>query len=182
MNLDGSEFKKLENFVQSPVPEGSQGNSYINNMCVDSEGNVWIAEEVYAYHYDENNTYYDDGTQYIVRKLDATGAEVAKVDLTKITEGQEYFYINNFTVDEDGVLYLTGGNEAAVYVINSDGTLLFTQTIENGWISRLVKMKDGAVAVMVSEEGKSGYVLKTIDKTAKAFGGKDIRCLTASTT
>lgn len=174
MNLDGSEFKKLENFVQSPVPEGSQGNSYINNMCVDSEGNVWIAEEVYAYHYDENNTYYDDGTQYIVRKLDATGAEIAKVDLSKITEGQEYFYINNFTVDEDGVLYLTGGNEAAVYVINSDGTLLFTQTIENGWISRLVKMKDGAVAVMVSEEGKSGYVLKTIDKTAKAFGGKDI--------
>ena len=174
MNIDGSDFKKLENFVQTPVPDGSEGNSYINNMCVDSEGNIWIAEEIYAYHYDENNTYYDDGTQYVVRKLDATGAEVAKVDLSEITKDQEYFYINNFTVDKEGTLYLTGGDEGAVYVINGDGTLLCKLTIEKGWISRLVKLKDGMVAVMASEEGKNGYVLKTVDKTAKAFGSDEI--------
>ena len=174
MNADGSDFKKLENFEQSPIPEGSQGNSYINTMCVDSEGNVWIAEEIYANHYDENNTYYDDGAQYVIRKLDETGAEVARVDLSKFTEDQEYFYINNFMVDKDGTLYLTGGSESSVYVINGDGTVLCTLSVENGYINRLVKLKDGTVTVMVSEEGASGYVLKTVDKTAKAFGSDEL--------
>ncbi len=168
VNVDGTDFKRLENFTQTPIPEGSQGNSYINNMCVDKDGNIWIAEEVYAYHYDEAGTYYDDGTQYMIRRLDSTGAELATVDLSKITEGQDYFYINSFTVDNDGTLYIAGGNESGVYVIDGDGAILCTLTIENGWINRLVKLKDGAVAAMYSSE--TGYTLSKIDKTAKAFG------------
>ncbi len=171
MNIDGTDFKRLENFTQTPVPEGSQGNSYINNMCVDSEGNIWIAEEIYAYHYDEEGTYYNDGTQYTLRKLDATGTEIASVDLSEIIGDQEYFYINSFIVDNDGVLYLTGGgSEEGVYVVDTDGTLLgiIAPEEENVWISSLVMLKDGTVAAMASSE--NGYVLKTVDKTAKAFG------------
>ncbi len=170
MNIDGTDFQILENFSLTQVPEGSQGNSYLNNMCVDGEGNIWVSEEIYAYHYDEAGTYYDDGTQYAIRKLDPTGAEVASVDLTSIAEGQDYFYINTFIVDNDGTLYITGGGEGNVYVIDGDGTLLFTLTAENGWINSLVKLSDGTVAAMYYEEGENGYLLSTIDKTAKAFG------------
>ena len=73
-------------------------------------------------------------------------------------------------MDNDGTLYITGGGEGNVYVIDGDGTLLFTLTAENGWINSLVKLSDGTVAAMYYEEGENGYLLSTIDKTAKAFG------------
>lgn len=170
VNIDGSDFKRLENFVPTALPEGSQGNSYINNMCVDSEGCIWISEEIYAYHYDEEGTYYDDGSQYTIRRLDTTGAEMATVDLSKITEGQDYFYINQMMVDQEGTLYFTGGSDGSLYVIDSDGSLLCTLTTEGGWINTLVRLKDGSVAAMYYQDGGSGYVLSKIDKTAKAFG------------
>lgn len=169
-NPDGSDFKRLENFEQTSIPEGSQGSSYINSLCVDGSGNIWVYEEMYAWHYDENGTYFDDGNQYLIRKLDETGATLVTVDLSQIYGEQQYFYVNNFLVDASGMLYITGGEENGVYVVDETGAMLCTVPLENGSINQLVRLKDGTVAAMYYSEGAGSYVLSRIDTAAKAFG------------
>lgn len=166
MNLDGTGFQVLENFVPLTAPEGSEGESYINAFIVDQEGCLWICEELYAYHFDEEGTYFDDGTQYTIRKLDATGAELLRVDLSAITAEQEYFYVNSMVVDDAGTLYLCGGSENAVYIIDQTGAVKSKLPVEN-WVQQLIQLKDGTVAALLYEEG---YVLKPIDTAAGSFG------------
>ena len=168
MALDGTDFQILENFHPTALPEGSEGSAYINNMRVDREGNIWIAEEVYAYHYDEDGVYYDDGDNYYIRRLDKTGAELANVDLAAYKGDQDYFYLDNFCLDAEGRLYITTG-ENTIYVIGQDGSQLCKLNVKDGtWINGLVCLRDGTVGVTVN--GENGSQIFPIDVDAKALG------------
>ena len=170
MKLDGSDFRRLENYEPMALPEGSDGNVYIENMCVDKNGNLWVVEEVYAYHYDEDGSYFDDGNFYYIRCLDSTGAEKSSVDPKAVmgSTDQDYFYVENINTDSEGRLYFTAGGPT-VYVLDQDSKLLFKVELSDGnWINGLIRMKDGGIGAVVNSE--NGSRLCPVDVGAKALG------------
>ncbi|MCL1828629.1 MAG: hypothetical protein FWG32_03935, partial [Oscillospiraceae bacterium] len=100
INTDGTGFAELAGYEaeKTPdwLPEGVEGNMYINRIALDTEGNIWISESGSFWYYDlpedfdeskdEMWQYYVDyGNVNSLRKLDRTGAETATIDLSVIT-------------------------------------------------------------------------------------------------
>lgn len=176
MSTDGSQVTELANYVALQVPEGSMGSS-INALSLDAEGNIWVFENVYAYHYEPPegitqeddeywNYYVDDGSIYALRKLDTTGAEISSLDLSQVFGSSDDFYINGVTTDNDGNIYISDGN-TSVYVLDSEGNKLFTVEMSN-WVDRVIRLADGRVAALGYEE--NGQTVKAIDVAAKTWG------------
>ena len=52
MPLEGGEAVELENYAPLTPPEGSEGDSYINNISAGLEGTLWVEESMYIQHFD----------------------------------------------------------------------------------------------------------------------------------
>jgi len=168
-NIDGTGLTKLEGFKPMQVPEGMSGDASINSFTLDQEGNIWVAENLYLYSYDENGEWLDGGEQYFLRKLDPTGAEISQIDLAPLTEQMEWFYINGLCVDNEGYVYI--GCENKVFALDAaSGSTVFELSLAEGeWINTMVRMGGGKVGIsMYGAEG--GYLIKEIDPATKAFG------------
>lgn len=178
---DGSSTTRLENYAPPEVPEGMEGSANINNLKIDAQGNIWVYETLYTYSYDlpddfDPNTqskwdYYSESTnQNFIRKLDPTGTEIAAIDLSFLQNDSDYFYLNGFTVDGAGNLYIADGSNN-IYVFDGTGTQLFKIAgDENAWIGSMVTVADGSVAVMVYGNEANSTTMKTIDLAAEGFG------------
>ena len=178
MNVDGDSVTELENYQPLTVPEGSMGSSSVNALSVDGEGNIWVCENMYAYHYDAPegvtqeddeywNYYVDDGNTYTMRKLDSTGAELESIDLSALTENEnDYFSISSFAADTEGNIYVAGG-DSKVYVLDTEGKIKFSLEMTN-WVDSVFRLSDGRVAALGYEE--NGQVIKAIDTAGKAWG------------
>lgn len=165
IGIDGTGLTQLSDYKQPALPEGAQGSSNLNAMTLDAEGNIWVLENLYTYHIDENENYVDDGEQYFVRKLDSNGAELLSVDISHLKDNTEYFYINNMAVDSAGNVYLNCEN--SIYVLGPDGSELFSLEVAN-WVNSMVRLSDGTVGAVTQDE--TGPVLKPIDVAAKGWG------------
>ena len=161
MNYDGSDLMELENFavVEKPedAPDDTLGTSYIYAIFSDLEGNIWVSERCNFYYFDlpddfveEEDGYYgmyayfkELSNESVIRKLDSTGAEILRVNLSSIAESQEYFYISSVNIDKDGLLYI--GSDQTIFVIDDSGTLKFTIEVQN-WVEGLIRLSDGTVA------------------------------------
>lgn len=172
VNLDGSNLTKLENYAP-PKPEGdSQGDGNMQNMCVDGQGRLWVLENIYAYHIDADGNWIDDGQSYYVRQLDATGAEVSRLDLgqvqatVRLGEEMSYFYIQSMEVDDQGNVYLSTSDQA-IFVLDSSGALICRLEVEN-WINNFSRTNDGTIVAMVY--GNEGMEARPIDLVAKGWG------------
>ncbi|MEG2212710.1 MAG: two-component regulator propeller domain-containing protein, partial [Clostridiales bacterium] len=60
INLDGTGFEKLSAFVPLAMPDGMSGNTNINSICFDKDGNLWVAESGYMNHTTEAGEWVDD--------------------------------------------------------------------------------------------------------------------------
>ena len=167
MNVDGTGITRLENYERPTFPEGVQGDCNINRMMGDAEGNLWVLENVYTYTIDEAGNYMDNGETNYLRQLDETGAELKSVDFSKVQEASdnEYFYIYNICMDNEGNIYVSSDTE--IIVSNADGEVLFKVTTEN-WVDTMVRLADGRVAATVYEE--EGQMLKIVDPAKKDWG------------
>lgn len=165
MNMDGTGLEQLPGYVAIPIPEGSMGSIDIIGMCIDDQGYIWIAEQGYFYHFEENGNYVDDGRKIEVRKLDETGAEVGKLDLSSLLAQNQYFYINGMSMDKDGNIYISDGSQA-IYVYDSQGNKKYEMALD-GWVNNIVRMGDGTVAVTTYES--AGNVLKPIDASTGSW-------------
>ncbi|MDR0952320.1 MAG: extracellular solute-binding protein [Oscillospiraceae bacterium] len=176
MNMDGTGLEVLANYVPIAAPEGAEGNSYISTIRADSEGNLWIYENGSFYTYelpedfdpetDDQWQYYTDlGQAMQLRKLDSTGAELANIDLSQLDPAAEYFYINQFNIDDLGNLYVT--SETSAYILGEDGAVKGKVDSPN-YFNEMIRLSDGRIATSIYSE--NGYELKPIDPATKSFG------------
>ena len=111
INTDGTGFSALEGYEPAKAPEGLpeniEGNTYINGLALDPDGNIWVYESGSFWYYDlpedfdaesgEQWQYYRDAASVNhLRKLDKNGAEILSADLNKLTGtgsgGPDYAY------------------------------------------------------------------------------------------
>ena len=179
LKLDGSDMSLLENYAPSSIPEdapeNTQGNSSIMGVFSDAQGSLWVAERCSFYYFDLPEDYNEEEDMYgmyayyrelsestVIRKLDNTGQELLKIDLSGIVDN---VYVNTVSIDDDGNIYV--GYEMTIAVLDNSGTLMFTLEVPN-WASQLIRMPDGTVAHFGYVD--DGQMLKRIDSTTKDWG------------
>ncbi len=185
VKTDGTGLTQLSDYVYPTAPEGNYNSAGLNRIAADTQGNLWALENVRTTIFDlpegfdettEDPWQYhkEDISEYTVRKLSETGAELTKLDLTEFIEKPEQengynrgVYINDMYVDKSGNVYL-GQDSGIVYVLNADGSFNFKVKTDGGWFDRFITLRDGSVGVSTS--GDAGRVLKTIDVAAKGWG------------
>jgi ABC-type glycerol-3-phosphate transport system substrate-binding protein len=168
MNLDGTGITPLPDYEPPTLPEGQDGYTAIYNMMMNELGDLWVYEQISAYHYDEDGEYVDDGTTDQVRYLSPTGKEKASYDMTEILPPETYFHIQAAAVDGDGSLYvMTIGAQSVIYVINTDGSSFSIDY--PGFRYSFTRFGDGTIAVMATNVDNF-LTLRGIDKENEAYG------------
>lgn len=181
LDVNSQETIILENYEFFQPPEGSQGNSYINNICISPDGGIWVLENYDSYYYnlpdnfdpetDYEWNYYVSTSGVLLNKIDETGKILETMPITGNLDPDDpyaYFYINSFTIGGDGNMYYSDNNGDLI-VAALDGSGSFTLK-SSGWINRIVTFRDGRVGAMYYEESAGGYVLKTVDAATKDWG------------
>jgi ABC-type glycerol-3-phosphate transport system substrate-binding protein len=177
-NLDGTGVEKLEQYEPPQVPEGLLGSVNLNYMTADAEGNLWVCESGWFYHYElpegwdpgQGNQweyYVDDGQETYIRKLDANGAEITRLDISSLAQEMEYFYVNSMQVDDAGNIFICF--EMNVYVLGPDGQTLFTLEAPE-YVYNLVLLGNGKVGAMSWDTATGKQVLKPIEVATKSWG------------
>lgn len=184
MKTDGTEYKRLSDFVPTPKPEGEDSYTNVQKIIADSQGALWVMESVTQTLYDlpanfdpatqEKWQFYSgENNTYTLRKLSNTGAEQTKINLNDFIEKPanpdqgESIYIRATFVDDKGNLYLGDGN-GTVYLVGSDGQFSFKLT-QDGYINGFASLKDGSVGI-VGNNKEGANAIKIIDLNTKAWG------------
>ena len=186
IKTDGSGYTQLTDYVAPQKPDGDNSYVNLNKICADSEGNLWVAESVSQTIFDlpegfdpatdDQWEYYvkDENTNFI-RKLSPTGAELGVIDLTpyvEVPEGEDaqyyQFYVSDMNTDAQGNVYISDGS-STVFVANNNCEYQFKVSVD-GWLSALVPLKDGSIAVSSNDRNSGEMKLKAIDLAAKAWG------------
>ena len=173
--LDGGEPAALENYEPSYSFEGDDGGWFsIDSLRTGADGSLWVSERADLYEYDLPEGFdetKDDKWQYMTsstveleRKLDATGREIDRVDVSALEEKLETDWIYRKVMDADGYIYAS--NDTGIFVLDREMNVLFSLDDE-GW-GELALLSDGSVAMLrYSEEGRS---VQAIDRAAKGWG------------
>ncbi|MGM9522223.1 MAG: extracellular solute-binding protein [Oscillospiraceae bacterium] len=176
-------FTQLTNYKAPEIPEGMEGSSYMQQMCIDKDGYIWVLENLYTYSFDlpedfdettdsKWNYYVNGEDTYMIRKLDNTGTEVSSIDTSQLRSSDaDYFYVNNMTAGNDGNLYISTGDNF-IYVLSPEGDVTKIETED--WIQSFVNLPDGRTAVFTSTwdeaEEKTKSQFTPIDVANKSFG------------
>ena len=157
LNTDGTGLEELSGYTSPEVPEGQEGIMYVETMNIDDNGNIWVTE---------NNTSSAMGRTILLRKLDLTGSELERFD---ISDNNTFVYITGIQFDSSGNIYLSDISYG-VYVYDNQGRLLYTLEAPNqpAYVINLIKMNDGSIAAHMS--GATGYTVKLVNTDSKSWG------------
>ncbi|MDE5862873.1 MAG: extracellular solute-binding protein, partial [Lachnospiraceae bacterium] len=128
-DLDGSNVQEIT------LPKLDE-NSWISNMLVDDGGNIVFLMSSYDSKTESQN--------YMALKMDGTGKELAKQDITKALNLGQEDYINSVKIDGKGRMIVCF--ERSVKVL--DENFQFVDEIkmnDNAWIDGIAVSKDGTV-------------------------------------
>lgn len=176
INMDGS-TEKID-YTPLELPEGTDGSTNINAMDISEDGSMCVLERVYTYtvnvpegveveqYSDEYWNYYESHEDYYLRFLDAGGAEISSILINDLNESDDYFYVNSFTRDKQGNVYIC--SDRTLYVLDGDGELLFKVESDSGWMEKVMLLSDGRV--VCGFYGENGPQLAVVDLDAKSFG------------
>jgi len=159
MDFDGTNPAELTNYIPGALPADiTSGYASIDDMHVDNEGNIWVAESRGFQRLDLP----DDSSRSILRKLDKSGAEISVFDLSDLSD---WVYVHAINVDDEGSIYLA--SDASVHILDNQGSLLFS--LDNpGYLANLVWLSDGTVALAEQQDGR--VYLKRVDTRSKSWG------------
>lgn len=197
---EGAELQVLPDYTPLTVPEGMEGSNYSRDMIADSEGTLWVTENLYYYNFDlpedfdpENDDKWNYMTEQVdktyMRQLDSDGAELDKRDISSLQETLgENTYINTTLLAPDGNMYLLtnqydpeNGGRSKMFVIVIDSemkTICSLECPENSW-GELVLLGDGTVGYRSSRtsdtpDSDGNYstenFVQIADAAAKAWG------------
>ncbi|MBQ6842283.1 MAG: hypothetical protein IJO80_03565 [Firmicutes bacterium] len=176
-NADGTGMKLFSDYEGQEIPEGYHGGSSIYNMELGANGDLWMLENIYMYPARDDYDWSENVDTYNLVQFDKNGELVKRIELASLAENADYFYVNDFVVDDDNNVYIV--HDTFVYVVDgASGEMMFKLEQQDGWINSVFKLADGSIAV--SGYGNSGGgQIKTIDVAKKAWGttselGKDL--------
>lgn len=152
---------KIGDETSEILPIEIEPNSYVNNLVIDTDGNILTIMNRSEGEGDNWKTYYE------MKRYSADGAELFSQDLTSLGEGLENFYVQYIAEDSQGNIYLCGG-ENNIWILDKEGKKTGQISTDN-WINSMFTMPNGNVAVSYwGNEG--GSVVSEIDPAAKQFG------------
>lgn len=181
VNLDGTLSGEM---VLKPEGESTDGFwRNINSIEVAPDGTIAVIEN--AYKWDETTG--ESEEKYSIIKYDATGNKLDEIDLAKLQEtvlkevGQDYFYLNNFIIGDDGKYIMT--YDKSIFITDDKGNVLGSLKYENSsyddiWTSGLYKTGDGRLVTSITmgkmdgDDYKSESKLIEIDTAACVFGAE----------
>lgn len=168
MDYDCKNIEKLPDFkITSLEADGGNSNVYLDSIAVDNDGNIWILESGSKYHYDDNGQYIWDGEFTFMRKLTATGAEAAKVDLSVYSGNGEYVYYRSMAFDAANNLFTVDDGNNIVMIFDPDGTLKGNIEMGENWVNDLISV--GGV-VYARYWGDNGMVMTPLDANTFTTG------------
>ncbi|MCL2627935.1 MAG: extracellular solute-binding protein [Oscillospiraceae bacterium] len=179
MDLEDRSFTELTGY-KPLFPEESDifGNTFIDNITVDNNGNIYIIETGHFSHFNlppdfdgeiwEKYKYEEViASHFKLLKLDNTGLELLSVDLYTLLD--DWTDITSLESDDDGNIFLQSYDN--IYIFDNTGALLFTLKSPYGGDTRLLKMQDGSVALSgPTYSPPHDYNFCTIDITNGLFG------------
>ncbi len=176
-STDGTSCVELPGFSGSEPDEGMLGGTSISCLALAPNGDLWVVENIYAYHYElggatvdegtEGAEYVDDGSTYVFRRLGTDGEEISSFTLdSAVTEASDWFSVDSLVCDADGNLFFSDGN-GVIHAYDAEGNELFTLA-DLDWVDHIITTADGSAAA--SSNGQSGYEIRLIDTAAKGWG------------
>jgi len=178
INIDGTNFMELPNYEEVAPPfEDASGSFYISSLIMDDD-HIWVVESGQFFRFDlpddfdgddmDRWEHYEDlGNVVNVRKLDKTGAEVLSIDISSLSAGREWFFINAFAVDAKGNIYI--GSDSTIFILNNEGDQQFRLEVED-WIRQLIRLPNGIVGHFGWSNTEMSNILRTIDFSTRGWG------------
>ncbi len=178
LSLDGT----LENEIVLTKDDGKDGSEhrYISSMTVDGSGNLISIENSYSW----NETTGESKDAWYLVKYGSDGKLISETDMSELKEiakketGNEYFYADNFVVDNEGTIFISCNN--IIFVLDKDGKFQYVVKNENAndntYMGSLSKTGDGRIVVSVTESRMDGdnYIseskIHAIDTAARKLG------------
>ncbi|MDE7245101.1 MAG: extracellular solute-binding protein [Oscillospiraceae bacterium] len=181
--LTGGAVQELDNYAMPDVPEGSDGNIYIDTVQIGENGTIWVTEDMTVFHYDfpegfdpeenpdekwEYQTDYED--TIIRRQLDETGKELDRMDMTALEEKAGVEYIGSTVFDQAGNIYFTSDNK--VIGLDKDLNKILELTLEEEAYGNLIPLGDGSMGLRASyhTDDNYGYQMRVIDLANQTWG------------
>lgn len=160
LNTDGTGLTELSGYTAPEAPEGKEGIMSLSAMDIDNDGNIWVVES-------NNSTSVKDNV-ILLRKLDATGAELYRADISDLAENKTFVFITGMQIDNSGNIYLADMSYG-LYVYDNQGKQIYSLEAPNQpvYINSLFKMTDGRIVVHMS--GTGGYTIKPVNPDSKSW-------------
>ena len=186
MDLTTRECAELTGLKNAEIPEGWQGDSYIQSMTAGLDGSVWLFRQTNTYRFndptadadtpaediDGNYDYYESGEEIdelihvgadgtILQTISAGAEDTSSSASSEAAMGG--FYVNNIYADSNGYIYASDWQSVRVW--DKDGNLVMTLNMDNG--GDLMQYSADKIGVLVYGETRG---IKLIDPVKKDWG------------
>lgn len=138
-----------EPILNSELGEGQFSfiSSNISNMSVDKNGNIYVLESYFASNANENEEIKQGS---FIRKLDASGKELLRVESEKLTGNEEDGYLQSVILSPEGKLcfIVSGQGSKLIFADENLKKVGEKQFNEIAWISGSAQSADGKFYLM----------------------------------
>jgi len=174
MELSTGTTSLMSAMEQPELPEGYEGNSYIQSMMAGSDDTLWLLERTNTYYYDlpenfdpatdQQWNYYVEGETFTnLKQYGADGQKLQTIQLDVPAES----YIDRLLMDGKGNLYASDWQQ--MYIYDSTGALKHTLTHEQG-IGEPVKLDADTIGITTWTQDYSKMVFLPVDAETGTFG------------
>lgn len=133
LDLETKECAQLGGLPPHAVPEGWEGDSYVQGIAAGADDTVWLCEQTYTYRYnlpedfdadgDSQYNYYESGENATrVVQMGADGSILKEFSFSEAQEALQDNGLTSFLLDEAGNLYLSTWDTVLVW--DQNGTFL----------------------------------------------------------
>ncbi len=149
MEQDGTNLTKRMAFDST--------DSYMTALAMMSDGTIWVVFNSYSMA-EETGEYSEN---FSLVKFAADGTEQLNLNLKDIITDQEYLYIYSLTGDAKGNLYIIMEN--SIYILDSEGKLKKTATVENGYVNNIKVDAADNIFVLYNDSTTYKTIVKKLD-------------------